>query len=313
MPSDKRLEVTITHNFADSDHPSEQDLELTRRLFQNGMIGFRWYKEKGPPPKELIKAQGKAARQALWARYKRSSNSWQTEYLFDLVEHGGAVMGTYKGAADPKTHRLVGLVQQGQGFKIERPTGPSDLHDLLCLKLHRAAIYDSSQSFLGNLVPRGCTIQSCHKRALGRLYALAAAEQIERDVRGLHHHDLEWLVTNYLLKRCGCSVVFGGSPSYEAVDHVGFDEHGNLVLAQTTLSNSFAAEKIGALAKYESARRLYFGPAETLTTPQKGVELIAIEKAFSWADDDGNPAGRAMISAMLGAGVTPVKVLDSPE
>ena len=132
------LEVTITHNLDDAAEVAE--------LFERQLIALDWGR-LGPDPN------------AYTGRARTDVN------LFHKMRRdGAAVIAAYKKASAKPSDRLIGRVDVGTEF--ERVKG------LLCLPLSSAQIVDSSVNFLGNLAPRGCTVQPCGNRARGRLAAL---------------------------------------------------------------------------------------------------------------------------------------------
>jgi len=153
---------------------------------------------------------------------------------------GAAVLAAYKGVTEKRGERLIGWVAAGAEFVM-------DVNGLLGLPLTNARVVDSSTNFLGNLAPRSCTLQPCHRRARGRLAALVLGAELPRSVWTLHHLDVEWLVTNYLTSTEGCSTVWSGGRSFENVDHVGRRSNGSEVLAQTTVSQRSVSKKANRL------------------------------------------------------------------
>jgi hypothetical protein len=164
-----------------------------------------------------------------------------------------------------------------------------------------SALADASASFLGNLVPRQCTVQQCHARARGRLAALVRGQPLPRSVWSLHHMDAEWLVSNYLTTTGLCECVWSGGRSYEDIDHAGVGPAGDEVLAQTTVSLSLAARKAARLLDLRRAgRSLYlFAPAGGAAACPPGVTFVPLESVFDRLD--GSPAGRWLIDRMLSA------------
>ncbi len=164
-----------------------------------------------------------------------------------MKDLGAAVIAAYKGATDNRSHRLVGWVEPGGRFKR--------LNGLLCLSLSKAKVVDASISYLGNLAPRSCTVQTCHNRAKGRLISLVLGTKTARSVGSLHYMDVEWLVTNFLLSQRICASVWSGGRSYENIDHAGYASSGREILAQTTVSTGFVGKKASRLLELQSPRR----------------------------------------------------------
>lgn len=177
MPTPPTLEVTITHNLADKGE--------VKQLFDGRLIAIDWGREWGWKTTDPAKYEGRARTDlTLFHRMK---------------DEGAAVIAAYKGATAKPSDRLVGWVAAGSDFVM--------LNGLPCLTLTKPRVVDASVSFLGNLAPRSCTSRPCHDRAKGRLASLILGTSIERSVWSLHHHDVEWLVTNYLIRAGLCVTV----------------------------------------------------------------------------------------------------------
>ncbi len=159
------LEITITHNLTD---PAE-----VAELFRRQLIALDWGR-KGPDP-NLYTGRGHT----------------DVTLFHTMRRDGAAVIAAYKGATANPSDRLIGLVKPGVEFQR--------LNELLCLPLSDARVVDSSANFLGNLPARQCTVQSCAKRAKGRLSALVLGQTSPRAVWSLHNRDVETLVANYLV------------------------------------------------------------------------------------------------------------------
>jgi hypothetical protein len=243
------LEVTITHNLP----KAEEVLELHRRHW----IALDWGR-KGPDP----------------AEYTRKART-DVELFHKMREQGAAVIAAYKKAPFEKpSHRLVGLVKAGTEFEY--------FEGLLCLPLSEVQIVDSSSSFLGNLAPRQCTIQLCGNRARGRLAALASGQASPPSVELLHHLDVEWLVTNYLMVTRICQCIWSGSRSFEDIDHAGSMPDGRELLAQTTVSAGLVQKKAERLLKYADENRAlyFFGPEASESQCPEGIIYHSIESVF---------------------------------
>ncbi len=266
------IEVTITHNLSNKDEVAT--------LWDRKLIALDWGR-KGPDPEAYLKP---AARRAV--------------ELFHLMrKEGAAVIAAYKGVTPNRADRLIGYVEHGAPFV--------DFNGLLCLPLACPRVIDSGRSFLGNLAPRQCTIQRCEKRARGRLAALASGAVVSRSVWSLHHHDVEWLVNNYLISHGICTTIWSGSRCFEDIDHVGITSDGVEVLAQTTVSNGFVRKKGMRLLAYssDSQRQLHmFGPADALGACPAGIIYHAIETVFTGLDE--TDQGRWLIDRMLTAAGT---------
>lgn len=267
MADSSPLEVTITHKLKD---PAE-----VLALFEAGLIALD-FGRKGPDLASYVKPK---ARQSV-------------QLFHRMREEGAAVIAAYKGATDKGNERLIGWVEPGTGF--ER------LNGLLCLRLTRARIVDAAANFLGNLPPRQCTLQRCHKRAKGKLAAMVLGTTMRRDVSSLHHRDVEWLVTNFLVTSGHCRTIWSGARSFENVDHVGYIADGKVLLAQTTVSRGMVGKKVARLRQLASdAHELwFFGPESTRSQCQPGVRFEAIEGVFAALEKQ--PHGRWLIDTMLG-------------
>jgi hypothetical protein len=210
----------------------------------------------------------------------------------NMRQQGAAVVAAYKGATEKRSHRVIGSVEPGTAFV--RVKG------LLCLPLVNARIVDSSSSFVGNLAPRSCTVQSCSNRARGRLAALVRGTVAPRTVWSLHHLDVEWLVTNYLTLSNMCESVWSGGRSYEDIDHAGYAPDGRELLAQTTISTAMVPAKAARLAELARSDRhlCLFGPTDAQPRCPLGIEYHTIESVF--ATLDASRAGQWLITRMLG-------------
>jgi hypothetical protein len=250
------LEVTITHDLSDATEVKE--------LYRRQWIALEWGR-KGSDPS---------------AYTGRARTDVQ---LFNSIQHQGAsVIAAYKKATgDKPSRRLVGLVEVGAVFK--------DLNGLLCLPLSAVRVVDSSRGCLGNLAPRECTIQPCGNRARGRLTDFIHGRASPHSVDLLHHHDVEWLVTNYLISTGMCKSVWSGNRSYEAVDHAGWMPDGRELLAQTTISASLVRKKAERLLSLASADRiLYLFGQEASESHCPGGSYISIDRETHPAvDTDG--------------------------
>ncbi len=262
------LEVTITHNLGD---PAEVEALFSRRL-----VALDWDR-KGPDPNAYT---GRART--------------DVTLFHQMKTRGAAVLAAYKGATPRQSDRLVGWVEAGTEFVR--------FNELLCLPLSKVQTVDSSVSFFGNLAPRSCTVQTCHNRARGRLAAFVMGTSSVRSVWSLHHLDVEWLVTNFLLSEGLCASVWSGGRSYEDIDHAGYGPTGREVLAQTTVSTDLVGKKADRLRKLRSGNRdlLMFGPESAANRCAEDVEYHAIEKVFEVTD--ARPAGRWLIDRMLTVG-----------
>ena len=264
------LEVTITHNLDDAAEVAE--------LFNRELIALDWGR-LGPDPNMYT------------GRARTDVN------LFHKMRRdGAAVIAAYKKASAKSSDRLIGRVDIGTEFKR--------VNDLLCLPLSNAQIVDSSVNFLGNLAPRGCTVQPCGNRAKGRLAALVLSEVSPRSVWSLHHRDVEWLVTNYLITNRICECVWSGARAFENIDHAGLTGNGQELLAQTTVSGSLVgtkAAKLLSLARH--GRDLhFFGPAASAAQCPAGIAYHSIESVFTELDQ--TTTGQWLIDRMLGIPIT---------
>lgn len=265
MQKSAPLEVTITHNLRDAGEVSQ--------LFARRLIALDWDR-KGPDPS------------AYTGRAKTDVRLFN-----EMKDLGAAVIAAYKGATGNRSHRLVGWVEPGARFKR--------LNGLLCLPLSKATVVDASISYLGNLAPRSCTVQTCHNRAKGRLTSFVLGTKTARSVGSLHHMDIEWLVTNFLLSQRICASVWSGGRSYENIDHAGYASSGREVLAQTTVSTGFVGRKASRLLELQSPRRalLMFGPESARQQCHAGIQYYSIENVFKATD--ATPEGRWLINRML--------------
>jgi hypothetical protein len=178
------LEVTITHNLGNEAEVSE--------LFDRQFIALNWGR-RGPNP----------------AAYTHRRAKMDVKLFHEMRRNGAAVIAAYKGATAKQSDRLVGWVAPRSNWRR--------VNGLLCLPLSKARVVDSSRSFLGNLAPRLCTVQTCHNRAMGRLADFVLRRKAIRSVLSLHHHDVEWLVTNFLFSQRLCGSVWSGSRSTRAL------------------------------------------------------------------------------------------------
>jgi hypothetical protein len=266
MPKPAPLEVTITHNL---DDPAE-----VAQLFQQRLIALDWNR-KGPNI----------------ASYTHRRARIDVKLFHAIRNQGAAVIAAYKGATDKPSDRLVGWVEPGSRWRR--------LNGLLCLPLAKARVVDSSSSFLGNLPPRQCTIQTCHRRSAGQLLRLVSGTALVRGVESLHHRDVEWLVRNFLFSQGLCATQWSGCQSYEDIDHAGYSRTGREVLAQTTVSRNLVGRKAERLLLMKSARRdlLMFGPEEARDQCPSTIRYWAIEEVFKAIDN--MAAGRSLINRML--------------
>lgn len=265
MPKPATLEVTITHNLRDSTEVSE--------LFARRLIALDWGR-KGPDP----------------AAYKGRART-DVKLFHEMKTRGAAVIAAYKGATSKRSDRVVGWVDPGAEFVM--------VNGLLCLPLSNPRIVDSSISYLGNLAPRSCTVQSCHKRAKGRLASAVMGLETARSVWLLHHLDVEWLATNFLFAEGLCASAWSGGRSYENIDHAGYAPPGREVLAQTTVSAGFVRKKAARLLELQSPTRdlLMFGPESAREQCPSGIRHYSIEEVFTAME--ARPEGRWLIDRML--------------
>ncbi|CAB4345007.1 unannotated protein [freshwater metagenome] len=260
------LEVTITHNLDDAGEVAQ--------LFKRRLIALDWNR-KGPNI----------------ASYTHRRARIDVKLFHEIRTHGAAVIAAYKGATDKPSDRLVGWVAPGSRWQR--------LNGLLCLPLTKARIVDSSSSFLGNLPPRQCTVQTCHRRSAGQLLRLVQGTALVRGVESLHHRDVEWLVMNFLFSQGLCATQWSGSRSFEDIDHAGYSPAGREVLAQTTVSKNLVGKKAQKLLLMKSARRdlLMFGPESARDQCPPAIRYWSIEEVFKALDR--KLAGRWLIKRML--------------
>jgi hypothetical protein len=261
------LEVTITHNL--------RERAEVMVLFNRRLIALDWGR-KGPDPTAYTPRRAK-----------------QDVALFnEMREKGAAVIASYKGATVKRSDRLIGWVEPGSEFV-------QGVNDLLCLTLSKVRVVDSSKGFLGHLVPRQCTLQTCHDRSKGRLAAAVLGTVVPRSVWSLHTLDLEWLATNFLIIEGLCLTVWSGGRSYEAIDHAGYSPSGREVLAQTTVSQGFVGKKAARLLELRSSKRdlVMFGPSSAREQCPAGIHYYAIEDMFTTVDS--MPEGRWLVDLML--------------
>ncbi len=263
------LEVTITHNLTD---PAE-----VAELFRRRLIALDWGR-KGPNPNEYT-----------------GRGCTDVTLFHTMRQHGAAVIAAYKGATSKPSDRLIGYVKAGAEF--------TRVKGLLCLPLSKAQVVDSSESFLGNLAPRQCTVQRCGNRAKGRLAALVQGSALPRDVWLLHHLDVEWLVTNYLIATRLCVCVWSGGRAFEDIDHIGLTTDGRELLAQTTVSEKLVGTKAARLLSFARSNRVlyFFGPARCAAECHAGVTYHSIETVFSKLDQ--TSGGQWLINRMLGVSI----------
>ncbi len=260
------LEVTITHNLPDAAEVAE--------LFHRRLIALDWDR-KGPNPNDY------------------TGRGFTDVTLFHTMrQHGAAVIAAYKKVTPNPSDRLVGYVEAGAEFEYVK--------GLLCLPLSNAQVVDSSASFLGNLAPRQCTVQRCGNRAKGRLAALVQGIALHRDVWLLHHLDVEWLVTNYLIAARLCVCVWSGGRAFEDIDHIGLTTDGRELLAQTTVSENLVGTKATRLLSFARDDRVlhFFGPAEAAAECPVSITYHSIEAVFSKLDQ--TSGGQWLINRMLG-------------
>jgi len=269
MTSSELLEVTITHNLDDA----SEVVELYRRHW----IALDWGR-KGSDASEYT---------------GRAKTDVQ---LFNKIRReGAAVIAAYKKATKScPSRRLVGLVNPGAAFE--------DLNGLLCLPLTAVQTLDSSRGFLGNLAPRQCTVQPCGKRALGKLANLVRGIASAPDIGMLHHHDVEWLVTNFLIVTGLCDCVWSGGRSYEDIDHAGWTPDGRELLAQTTISAARVRTKAERLLQLASDdRKLYlFAPATSASACPDDITFVGIETLIPRLIQ--TASGQWLVSRMIGTG-----------
>jgi len=267
MTETELLEVTITHNLPDA---AEVD-----KLFRRQLIALDWGR-KGPDPSLYT------------GRAHTDVNLFHT-----MRQRGAAVIAAYKNSTANPSDRLIGRVEVAAEFERVK--------DLLCLPLSKARRIDSSKSFLGNLAPRQCTVQRCGNRAKGRLAALALGQISPRSVASLHHLDVEWLVTNYLVITGICACVWSGGRAFEDIDHAGWTMDGLELLAQTTISANLVGTKAAKLLALAKSNRVlhFFGPARAAAQCPAGIDYHSIETVFS--ELDRTAGGRWLIDRMLGS------------
>lgn len=265
MEMQERLEITITHNL--------DDPEEVKQLLKNQWIALDWGR-KGSDP-ELYSGRART----------------DVKLFNELQQHGGAVIAAFNGAVQKRSYRLIGFVEREAKFQ--------QLNGLLCLPLAKARIVDSSRSFLGNLPPRSCTVQRCSNRAKGRLDDFVRGKTSLRSVWSLHNRDVEWLVTNYLISSNLCSSVWSGIQTFQDIDHAGWMKCGYELLAQTTVSEQFPAEKAGKLLELAAANRElhFFGPQVASEQCPVGITYHAIEDVFDQMNK--LPNGKWLIDRML--------------
>jgi hypothetical protein len=260
------LEITITHN--------RIDVTEVHELFHRRWIALD-YGRKGPDPN---------------AYHKRGAHT-AVKLFHTMRQEGAAVIAAYKGATANSSVRIVGLVTPGAEFE--------QLNGLLCLPLSDARVVDSSVSFLGNLSPMQCTVQSCDNRAVGRLLALVRHDPFPRTVWSLHNRDVEILATNYLIASGLCQCVWSGSRAFENIDHAGYSHNGEELLAQTTVSRKLIAKKAEKLSRLARPGRTlhFFGPADAQFQCPAPIQYHPIESVFE--ELDRTPGGRWLIDRML--------------
>jgi hypothetical protein len=270
------LEVTITHKLDSPNAKMEVQQLLERRL-----IAIDWGREWGRKTTDPDKYAGRA--------------KTDLSLFHAMKRHGAAVIAAYKTAATRKSDRLIGWVEPGTDFVM--------LNGLLCLQLTHARVVDSATSFLGNLAPHSCTVQPCHGRSKGRLANLILGRAIDRSVWSLHHHDVEWLVTNHLILSGLCRTVWSGGRSFENIDHAGHGSMGREILAQTTVSASVIADKADRLLSLRAPNRdlLMFGPEAARRDCPPAIAFHSIEGVFAHLDS--TPEGRWLIDRMLAVGL----------
>jgi hypothetical protein len=328
-------EFTITHNFAAAKRPPahsalartwwDYDQALTLWLWREQSIGIRFIKTEGLPCAVKI---CEALNASLAERDQVSkdvvesikglspSNRQQLRQLYEVAQEGSAMVAAYKvhapeeGPTDdhpPRGVRLVGHVPANSSFQVltddqvPPPGAENQCTKVLHLKLHNAQLYSSTASFLGNLPPMRRSLQSCHRRALGRLAHLAGVGPKPLAGFGsLHNKDLEWVVHNWLVLTGMCTVLYAGSSSDEDVDHKGWDQHGGLVLGQTTRSEKHVPEKLQKLSEVASigATRIFFCPKDAVPDQlPTGVLVEHLEDVYRYMS--GHIAGRAMLESLL--------------
>ena len=174
---------------------------------------------------------------------------------------------------------------------------------LLCLQLSDCKVVDSSIGFFGNLPSRNVTIQRCHNRANGMLADYVLGKPLKRSVYSLNHHDVEILVTNYIMQQNLCVCVLHGSKANAGIDHAGITKQNKEFRAQTTISSdaetiSKKIDSLSEFAKSNTNRELYFfAPKKTKPDNLGLINYIPIEDVFSVLDS--TPSGSWLINMML--------------
>lgn len=274
MSHSELIEVTITHNLRDA---AEVD-----QLYRRQWIALDWDR-KGPDPNAY------------------TGRSKTDVILFNTMQQkGAAVIAAYKKATvDRRSSRLLGLVEAGTKFEYLNLNNDQNNSGLLCLPLSKVQNVDSSRNFLGNLAPRQCTVQRCGKRARGRLADLVRGQVSPRSVWSLHHHDVELLVTNYLIVTRMCECVWSGGQSYEDIDHAGWTPDRQELLGQTTVSANLVRKKADRLLNLARAGRVlhFFGPEASKSQCPGGITYHPIETVFSELDQVAG--GQWLINRML--------------
>jgi hypothetical protein len=342
MASTKIHEMTITHNFAGKEPPKgsqkhvywEGDHALTEALFDQERIGIRFTALEHVPDAVALRdrlneglnmrlepSEMKRVLEELWsgeldASQLRRDNKNQSYLLqlYQMSRDGGAVIAAYQGAMKKST-RLVGRIDPGTNFTIlDPPLGAEPdprLHRVLSLRLTKPRSYQSSSTFLGNLAPNRCTLQTCAPRARGRLAWLADCPGAKepQGILGLHNRDAEWLVQNWLILQDRCCLVYKGGASDEGVDHKVWREDGGLILAQTTISKERKpiVDKLEALCGMEADARILFAPAAARESfekwknpnPSHPIEFQTLESVEKDLVKANPKAAAAMMKALL--------------
>lgn len=156
-------------------------------------------------------------------------------------------------------------------------------------------------------------MQPCHKRAKGKLLALVLGSLTIRDATSLHHHDVEWLVTNFLMIKGFCSTIWTGGRSFENIDHAGCSSSGKVLLAQTTVSSGMVGKKAARLRELAAPDRelFMFGPESAREQCPPEIHFFAIEDVFAALDSVQH--GQWLIDAMLGSTADRTSVLRAVE
>lgn len=305
MVEKKILEVTITHNL-DAEEKKDRLMVVKQKKRNKALYGNpdvnNW------TPRIALDWSGNGATDIkvykdicdqlnIVRRQKGQREIWTPLAQYKLFERmkneGAAVIAAYKGALE-NPYRVLGWIEPGTHFE--------NFEGLLCLRLTKPQLEDSSKSFLGNLAPNRCTVQRCEARAKGRLADWVLGRKRPPSVDLLHNKDVEVLVTNYMIAVMGCQCVWTGPHAFPGIDHVGWRD-GNELFAQTTVSQdkSTVDQKIGDLLKHKSSDRKlhFFGPEKCGPERTAGFQYHAIEDVFKKMNDDNLLAGKWLINRML--------------